>query len=428
MGATPASTKPSQHGSRRGRTVALKAVGLALLLALVVGLHWVSRPDQVAGILLDRVGNALGLQITSSGAAEYTLRGTPRLAVRDIVVRQPGSTEALLTAERVELSLPWSTVRARGADLTVRRIELDAPVLDLAALQRWLDSRPPSGEVRIPTLTDGLQITRGTLIADGWSIDGVALELPSLAPGRAVRARVTARFVVGDISVPLDLQVALSEPALDAGLGVAGILEVITPGWRMPMELQLSGRLHDGDDGIGLDGFKLGSRARHIAGGDGVSFVFGLAGSLRYSGGEVTVAPLGAALRGDGVIPTFDAAGNFAWQSELGLRLAGELDDWPDAWPALPPPLGQSDSPLPFVLEYRGPADFSGATSLQLARDDTRFDTSFHLPRVMQWIDQLDRGTPLPPLDGTLSTPRLDISGAVLEGVEIEFNSGADAP
>ena len=83
------------------------------------------------------------------------------LLLRDVVARQPGAAEPLLRARRIYLSLPWSTIRARGGDLTVQRIELDAPQLDLAALQRWLATRPPSVETRLPTLTDGLRIIDG---------------------------------------------------------------------------------------------------------------------------------------------------------------------------------------------------------------------------------------------------------------------------
>ena len=157
-------------------------------------------------------------------------------------------------------------------------------------------------------------------------------------------------------------------------------------------------------------------------------FVFGLAGPLRYDDGRFTIAPLGAILRGDGVVPDFDALGTFAWQDALAFRLDGALAAWPPGWPALPPPLGQSDSASPFVLDYRGPANLSGNAGLQLRRDETRLDVEFRLPRVLDWLDQLATGTPLPPLDGRLSTPRLEISGAVLEGVEIEFDDSETAP
>ncbi|MGH8085338.1 MAG: hypothetical protein ACREPV_08690 [Lysobacter sp.] len=426
MGATPAPAEPPQRTRRRWRLIIAKGAGLALLLMLLLSLSWMTRPRQVADLILDRLGDALDLQISSSGAAEYRLRGTPRLVARDLIARQPGADAPLLTAERVYLSLPWSTLRSVGSDagldLTVRRVEIDAPRLDLAALQRWREGRPAAEEMQIPTLTDGLQIVRGAVVGDGWSIDRLRLDLPALHPERALAARLGGRFVNGDTTVPFDLQLALTRPDLDAGLGAAGIATVATPDWRMPMRLHLSGRLHDGDDGIGLDGFKFGAEAQYLGGDQPLPFVYGLAGPLRYDDGRFTIMPLGAILRGDGIVPAFDAHGAFAWQDVLALRLDGSVAAWPDGWPTLPPPLGQSDSALPFVLDYRGPADLSGRSELQLRRDETRLDVDFRLPRVLDWLDQLATGTPLPPLDGRLSTPRLEISGAVLEGIEIELD------
>lgn len=432
MGATPTPAEPPQRTRRRWHLIIAKGAGVALLLMLMLSLNWMTRPGQVADLILDRLGDTLGLEISSSGAAEYNLR-TPRLVVRDVVARQPGADSPLLTADRVYLSLPWSTLRsvgsgARDADLTVRRVELDAPQLDLAALQRWRDSRPPSEEIRIPTLTDGLRIIRGKVIGEGWSVDRLVLDLRSLHPRQPVGARLGGRFVNGDTSVSFDLQLALTRPALDAGLGAAGIATVATPDWRMPMRLQLSGRLHDADDGFGLDDFKLGAEARYLGDDQELPFVYGLAGPLRYRDGCLTIAPLGAVLRGDGIVPSFDAQGAFAWQDALALRLDGTLAAWPAAWPTLPPPLGQSDAPLPFVLDYHGPADLAGSTDLQLRRGQTRLDANFRLPRVLDWLDQLATGTPLPPLDGRLSTPRLEISGATLENVEIEFEDGEVDP
>lgn len=428
MGATPAPAEPPRRTRRRWRLIIAKGAGAALLLMFMLSLNWMTRPSQVAALILERVGDALGLQVSSSGAAEYNLRGTPRLVVRDVVARQPGTDVPLLTAERVYLSLPWSTIRARGEDLTVRRVELDAPRLDVAALQRWRDSRPPSEEVRIPTLTDGLRIVRGEVIGDGWSIDRVGVDLPSLQPEHPVAARLGGRFANGDTSVPFDLQLALTRPALDAGLGAAGIATVATPDWRMPMQLQSSGRLHDGDDGFGLDAFKLGAGARYLGSDRALPFTYGVAGPLRYRDGRFTIVPLGAVLRGEGVVPRLDAHGAFAWEGALGLRLDGTLATWPDAWPTLPPPLARSDAPMPFVLDYLGPANLSGRTDLQLRRDETRLDARFRLPRVLEWLDQIALGTPVPPLDGRLSTPRIEISGATLEGVEIQFDDAGVEP
>ena len=75
-------------------------------------------------------------------------------------------------------------------------------------------------------------------------------------------------------------------------------------------------------------------------------------------------------------------------------------------------------SPLPFSLRYAGQADLSDVASLRLQRDATEFDGRFKLYDVLGWIDQAG-GSPLPPMDGHLHSPELEISGAVLEGVDI---------
>lgn len=419
-------TEPTHPHPRRSRK-RIVLIALAAMVVLASTLRWVSQPSQVAVLILDRVGATLGLQITASGTSQYRLRGTPMLVVRDLVARQSGAKNAVLTAERIELSLPWQTIRARGADLTVMRIELDAPHLDITALQAWQATRPPA-ETRIPTLTEGLKIVRGSIIGSGWSIEALDLSLPSLHPQQPVSARLSGRYLTGRRRVPFELDAVLTRPAADAGLGASGNITIETGSWRLPMQATLQGRLHGGDDGIGLDRFKFGATTRYvpdksIAAKSDLPFVFGLAGRLRYNHGRFTIAPLGIAVRGQGVVPSFDAHGDFAQENRLAFRIQGLLSQWPEAWPALPPPIGQSTSPLPFVLDYAGRADLSDTTALQLRRDTTRFDGRFRWPAVLDWFDAGTDGTPLPPLDGTLSTPTLEISGATLDGVEIEFEN-----
>ncbi|MEG3191370.1 hypothetical protein [Lysobacter sp. D1-1-M9] len=424
----PQQAQRPRSNRRRNVLIALLVLALAVLLSL----RWVSRPDQVARLTLDQLGQALGLEITASGTSQYRLRGAPMLVVRDLVVRQPGATKPLLTAQRAYLSLPWSTIRARGADLTITRIELDAPQLDLPALQAWQATRPPS-EARVPTLTDGLQVLRGRVIGPGWSIEALDLQLPSLHPQRPVAAHLAGRYVRGDeghIRVPFDLHAALTAPANAAGLGAVGAvgaLTVETPGWRLPMQARLSGRVYRSEAGFRLERFEFGARARYVGGEVELPFAFGLAGDLGYRGGRLALEPLALDLRGQGLVPRLDARGRFALADAMTLQLGGTLARWPEAWPTLPPPLGQSAAPLPFELGYRGDSDLSGTTSLHLQREATRFDGRFHLPEVLEWMDAT-MGTPLPPLDGTLSTPRLEIAGAVLEGVEVEFDDGPAAP
>lgn len=417
--AAPETVLPS-----RRRRIALIAIVLALAL-FALALHWVSRPSRVAGLVLAQVGNALGLEITASGASEYRLRGTPMLSIRDVVAHQPGATTPVLRAERIRLELPWSTLRARGADLTVRRIELDAPEIDLAALQRWQASRPPSEPPKIPTLTDGLRIVRGRVIGDGWSVGSIDVDLPSLAPQRAAHATLRGRVDSGTLRVPFDVVAAVTKPAADAGLGVHGEVSVQSGAWSLPMTATLSGRLHNGDDGLGLDRLRVGANATYRNGETTLPFTWGLAGPLRVHGGELRIAPLGAVVWGSGLVPSLESSGALAFGDMLRLDLRGALLAWPRAWPELPAPLSQSTSPLPFALAYAGRANLSDPVALELRRDATRFDGRFRIDDMLAWIDRFDRGTPLPPLQGRLSSPMIEIAGARLEGVEVEFSEDA---
>jgi len=418
-----AAPEPQTPPPRR-RRIGLLALVIALAL-LALALHWLSHPDRVARLILAQVGNALGLEITAGGASEYRLRGTPMLTIRDVVARTPGDATPLLRADRIRLELPWSTIRARGADLTVRRIELDAPQLDLPALQRWLATRPPSKEPRLPTLTDGLRIVRGRVMGDGWRVEAIDIDAPSFHPDRMVRARLMGRFATGELRVPFGVRAALTRPAARAGLGVVGDVTVLSPPWTMPMRTRLSGRLHNGADGFGLDDMRVGADASYRNGETDLAFTYGLAGPMRVNEGVLRIAPLGLVVYGTGAVPNLQGAGALAFGDSLALRLDGTLSSWPRTWRALPSPLDESTSPLPFAIDYRGRADLSATAGLRLARDATRFDGSFRLPSILRWIETFDSASPLPPLTGRLSSPKVEIAGATLEGVDVEFGEDA---
>jgi hypothetical protein len=196
--------------------------------------------------------------------------------------------------------------------------------------------------------------------------------------------------------------------------------------WRVPATVALSGPLQLGADDLRIVPARVGLAAEFQDGATRVPFALGLHGPLHFDEATWTLAPAGVALRrrGDDAtdpVPTLDARGALALGGRLALQLDGVIAHWPAAWPALPAPIGQSHSPLPFALRYDGVPAFEDVASLQLRRDATRFDGRFRLPQVLAWMDQPD-GTPLPPLGGTLATAELEIAGARLEGVEIQFD------
>lgn len=403
--------------TRRRKTVLLVMAVAALVAAIL--LRWLMKPENMAPAILDLAGDSLGLEITATGVGEYRLRGTPQLIVRNVTAREPGMEDAVLHADRLLISVPWSTLRARGRDLTATRVELDAPTLDVAAFQHWQAKRPPS-EAPMPTLTNGIRIVRGVIVGQGWKIDGVNADLQSLVASKPLRAHVDGRFIGDGISVPFDVHVGMTQPASGAGIGVVGSVAVNTPEWQLPSTVTLSAAL-DTRKGVHLERAVLGSSSRYVSGDTSQPFALGLAGPLHLDGAGSSLKPAAIAVRGQGAVPTLDATGGFSLQDAMQLELEGTLAAWPDAWPALPAPLGQSNAPLPFALHYEGANDLSGIAGLELQRDDTRFATRFRLPKVMEWLDAGATGSPLPPMTGTLQTPVLEISGAMLEGVEVEI-------
>ncbi|MGY4515886.1 hypothetical protein [Lysobacter sp. HA18] len=417
---TPVEPNPPAAPPRRRR--AWLIVAIVLIAALAGLVRWATRPQQVASLVLSQASRALGLRITAKGVTEYTLGDMPRLVLREVTAQRDGDATPVLRADRISLSLPWSTLKSRGADLVVHRVEVDHPRIDIAAMQRWLATRPPSPRRPTPTLTDGFVVRNGIITGEGWTIDALAMNVPRLAPKQLVHATLKGRVVAGDTRMPFDVAATLARREMPAGLGVAGAATVERPEWTLPLDLVLRG-VPDLTHGIALDDMSLGARARYVAKPTDLPFRLGIGGRATYAQG-LHIAPFGLALREGETIPDVTASGRLDWTSALTLRLEGEIARWPSAWPALPAPIGRPRGALPMQLAYDGPTDLSGNTSLQLTSGATRFDGRFQLAKMLAWIDASSTGTPLPPLDGRVSTPRLELPGVTMEGVEVEFTDG----
>ena len=407
------------------RLLRIAATLIVLLLAGMLLAGWLLQPRRAGATLLSLAGDALGLQLRAQ-EIDYRLRGMPQLVLGNVEAKRPDDPTALLRAKRVFVSLPWRTLRSRGADLTVQRIELDAPVLDLPALQRWLATRPPSGKTRIPLLTGGLRVRDGRIDNDDWRIDGLAIDLPSLHPQRPLRAHVRGRYLDAPLSIPADLAIAVAHPQrlLDgAPTGAAGVgaLTLAGAGWRIPAQVFLAGPLQLGKDSALMKPARIGIAARYLSGSTSAPFRLGLHGPMAFNNATWRLVSVTLVLDGDGPVPDARARGSVSVGRRLRLHLDGALAGWPQSWPALPPPLSASTSPLPFALDYSGAMAFSDTASLTLRRDATALDARFHLPEVLAWLDAGNKASPLPPLAGTLSAPRVEIAGATLEGVEIEL-------
>ncbi len=420
---------------RRGRIALVAAaivLGFALLLSLL--LHALLEPQRASRFLLDRAGNALGLEIRARGRAEYRLRGTPLLVLRDVSVREPGATRELLHADRLFLSLPWSTIRARGDVLAATRLEADGPRVDLPALQHWLDTRPPSTTPkRLPTFADGVRIRDGRVSGSAWTIDGIQIELPRLAAGEPAHARLRARYVDPPLDIPFDMAISIADPGAllrDARTGFAASGRVTVrrgDEWSLPGWLVLSGPLRIGAGALRLDPARFGIAAQWESGATRVPFALGARGPLIFDQAVWLLADTDVALRGRGApasdpVPPLRTHGQLALGERLVLRLQGDIARWPQAWPTLPSPLDAATAPMPFALDYTGAPDLGDVAALSLQRDRATLDARLRLAEVQDWLAN-DAGNPLPPLDAHLRAPLLELDGARLEGVEATFDA-----
>jgi len=416
----------AQPRARRRRVrialwLGLGTIALAALLWLALQLALPSA--RVAPALLARIGASMDLEISARGDPASRLGALPTFVVRDLVVRQPGAARPLLQARRLLVALPWRTLRGLGEPLELARVELDAPRLDLAALQQWLAARPP-GEGRLPTLTGGLHVDGGQVDGADWRIESLRLSLPRLQPDAPLRAQAAGRYVGAALHAPFALAATLQRPASGRGFAVAG---AVAPGgeeWRLGAWVTLSGALH-WDDGLRLLPARFGARGRFVTATDAVPFTLGVHGPLRQHASAWSLLPAQLVLRGDGLVPSLDARGHAALGRQLLLELDGSIQRWPDAWPALPPPLGQSRAPLALVIGYRGAPDLSSPLSLRAVREDLRFDGRLDVPALLAWSRAAPRDSLLPPLQGRVQARRIEVSGAQLHGVIVEFDDAS---
>ena len=380
-------TAAAGQPARRRRWPWVLAV-LALLLA--AGAWWIDRqlePNRLTATVLARVGSTLGLELTINGTPEYALRPEPRLVLPNLVVRQPGAAAPLLTALRAEVSLPWDTITG-GGSLVITRLALEQPVLDLAALADWQASRP-AAPFELPTLTDGLQVVDGSLVGDDWRVQSLDLQLRELRDGAPARIAASGVFTQTSTTLDFDATLNLATAGLEWDFGFAGKGRLRSDGVDVPWDLASDGRLDASGETT-----------------------------------ELTLAKL--ALASESPVPDLDAKGQASFGKATSIDLQGALKQWPEGWPVLPAPMSASKSPLAYTVSYRGAGDFSAPVALTVVRDQTRFEGRFVIGDITRWIDA-PGAPPLPPLVGTLSTPSLEISGATLEGVNLQIEEDAPA-
>lgn len=361
-----------------------------LVVVLLLGWWWVDRqlePQRLAATVLGQAGKALQLDLRFEGEPDYAFKPEPRLLVPKLTVRDPLTKQVFLSAERAEVSLPWSSITGDTAIIT--RIELERPVLDLPGLRAWQARRPPK-PFELPTLTHGIEVNAGSVRDAGYSISELDLDLPRLQTGVPAEATASGLFTQGDTRVRVNLHATVATPGLASRytLSSSGTVE------REPAPLP----------------FKLQAR-----------------GEYRLGDADVSVTALPLQIEAVSPLPSADGDLRLTLDERLEISFAGQLQDWPKDWPSLPSPLAQDARQLPLRLNYRGAKDLSDALSLQVEKSETHLETTLRIAELQAWAAQTD-GSPLPPLAGRMRTPKIDLDGIELEGVQVEIRDEAPTP
>lgn len=334
---------------------------LAVLAVLLAGaVWWLARllePERLAAYLLDRASAATGLALQTSGPAEVGLWPDLHVMVAGLSATAPGASVPLFTTRRLDLVLPWSALLDR--EPVLQRLRVSGPVLQRDALARWLDARPepvgPPPPLRLPELTAGVEVEDGAVVGD--SDDAWALRGLSLDTSPLLPGEEFTATAKGELHMDGEVQsIGLSLATTPRSQGDALLLD--------PLSLLLEAPM--------------------------------LPAPLALQGGMELQHPV-----------------------RLTARLAGQLSQWPQEWPALP-----ADAlPLDFTLAYDGPTDFSAAVALHAQGGETRLDVEATVPDLIAWRAD-PQASPLPPADTQLSAPRLELGAAVLSGIELSTEVG----
>lgn len=156
-----------------------------LALGAWAGLRALLEPARLSAYLLRQAQTASGLEFTLAAPADVGFWPDLHLQLDGLSARAPGAASPLLRVARVEAVLPWSVLRS--STLQLRRLRLAQPQLELPLLQAWLASRADAGPPapwQLPELEAALEIEAGTILADGWRIESLELQLDSLQAGR----------------------------------------------------------------------------------------------------------------------------------------------------------------------------------------------------------------------------------------------------
>ncbi|SDE10093.1 AsmA family protein [Aquimonas voraii] len=345
----------------RGQRWPLYAGGVILLLILLLALlrHHM-QPEHLSATLLAQAEGATGLSLKLAVPADVSLWPDLNIVLRGLEARSEAGARPLLTAERVELALPWGTLWGREIELTALRLQ--RPQLDRDALANWLSARPstvgPAAPPRLPRLAAELAISEGRVFgraADSWALEEIDLQLSRLLPGKDFRLSLALDYREGDLRIPLQAD-------------AAG--QLATQG--MPLELAPL--------------------------------------ALRWLDPE----------REDEELLRLNGHLELAWPHRLQLLLEGRGRRWPRDWPSLPRAADESPGEYTLALEFVGTPEGRGPLTARFARGSLQADLQADAAELLEWIAQ-PGPRDLPPAQFRATVPLIEQPDLRIEGLQIEL-------
>ncbi len=424
---------------RRWRRVLGAFAALLLLAALLA--WWFLEPTRLTALILARASSTLHLELHTTGPGSYALRPEPRLVLPGLSAAIPGADAPFFRSGRVELALPWDTLRGRSADIS--SIVLKSPDIDLQGLRSWLSSQPPStAPLRLPTLTRGLHIDDGLLRSGTWRIEHLNVALQSLADGKPATLDASGILLRGGVASKFTSKTTATPAGIDSGLRIDGAHVSLQSDGELP-SLIATGSMRSADD-FALNLAGAIQRAPHWWA-ESVDASFGKPGDTPFS----IVFVDGTAMQGAGSVaaptsaqpglilqlklgdarrqPAVTANAEASSAQLLDATLHGQLSRWPDAWPGLPPALAANSAPIVFEARYHGSIFMGDPVGFDIKRAGVSLQGRFRLANVRAWI-KTKFAALLPPVDATLTAPQIDIAGMQLHGVQMEIRDDAAVP
>ena len=371
--------------SKRARRIWIFLIGFGLFLA--IGAWWVNKqlePTRLTNTVLGKIGAELNLKFEFEGLPSYVMKPEPRLVLPNLKVINPANDKVFLSAKRVEISLPWSTILGDTPHIT--RIEADDPMLDYPGLRAWQATRPAT-PFKVPTFTSGLEINNGRFIDDSYSITNIQLALPHLEDQQAIEAQVSGLFQQGKTKLSFKGPLTIDKAGLDSTFKLASKGELDLGDKPLPYEMKTEGQYASLEKSFDITGKTLSWTSQ--------SPLPNLQSSLFVSIGD-----------------------------SLKLNSAGIIAEWPKDWPALPAPMNRQAKNIPYQIAYSGKPDLSDPIALKLNIEKNQFSSTLKIAELQKWTQQTD-GNPLPPLQGQFDLPSIQLDGVSLEGVSIEITPDA---